>query len=341
MSNSLFDLTEKSTLVVNNLSPSDINYPVVNLENGMKAQSIVFEKISPLLSKIAGAGGTISSAINKSNTTKKWVVDMTKTVSDGVEAGAIKLVEENGKIFAQLRDAKGKYGDKLPIHEETLKSSGVNSSQFVNSLQMMAMQKQLESLMVEVKEISSAVESIYIGQQNDRIASYFTGLFLYSEAQNTIDETFKKLLLAQSLKSFSDCSCKLTLEMQENIKYLKQHKYEKHIFTAKESIEKRISTIQQCFAFTHQSYLMKSALYLEMGEPQAMIKALEEYGGFIKNNVVENAKLLKDYDLSDDGTDTGLWSNRAKLLSSINEVSNSLNSSKEYLLTMKEVLHED
>lgn len=69
----------------------------------------------------------------------KYVVDATESTLDAIESGKIKLTTENsGKMFAQIREANGHYGSKLPIKKEVF-AKGIDPIQMANALQMKAL----------------------------------------------------------------------------------------------------------------------------------------------------------------------------------------------------------
>ena len=137
-----------------------------------------------------------------------------------IESGAVKLsVEKSGKMMAQIRDANGRYGEKLPIRKEYFKK-GIDSAQMANALQMQALQEQLSQITDQIQVINHSVVRVLEGQQNDRIAQYYSGLALYAESRLVTDSAMQKALVAQSLKALAEATFELTLTMQSDIKHL-------------------------------------------------------------------------------------------------------------------------
>ncbi len=257
-----------------------------------------------------------------------------------IDNGSVKLVEENGKMFAQLRK-NGKYFSKLPIKKENLNAVGFNSGQAINSLQLAGMQQLIIDIKEEVEEISKTVGRIYTGQQNDRIALYYAGMNLYIEALNIEDSNIKKLLYSHALKEFTESTCKLTLEMQESINNLRTFKSKFIDTKSGTKLLNYISSIQQSYAFIHQSFLMKATIYAKLHETKTMVKTLQEYSSFLDYSINKNLKLLQKYDINDDGTNTSLWCNRTKLIKNINKVCDTIENSNEVILLLGDDLNEE
>lgn len=112
-----FDLANPD---IDYISPYDNDYPVILLTNGLKSQltgaqtfvkeiySIV-EKHSPILAQV-------KQALKKGC---RYVVDISdKTLSD-IESGKIKLTNENGNIYAQIRNGNH-YGKKITYKKRSV-----------------------------------------------------------------------------------------------------------------------------------------------------------------------------------------------------------------------------
>lgn len=65
-----------------------------------------------------------------------------------------------------------------------------------------------------------------LGQQNDRIGLYYSGVALFIESLNVSDDNLKSNLIAQALKSLTEATFQLTLKLQTDLKYLKNKEYD-------------------------------------------------------------------------------------------------------------------
>ena len=131
--------------VSNDISPFDAAYPVELLSNGLKlkldqAENVVINifkevaKVSPMVAQVREA----------TKKGYKYVVDATESTLEAIESGKIKLTTENsGKMYAQIREANGHYGSKLPIKKDVF-AKGIDPIQMANALQMKALQDQVQ-----------------------------------------------------------------------------------------------------------------------------------------------------------------------------------------------------
>lgn len=314
---------------IQDVSPYDNTYPIFLLSNGLKAKlneaQIVAQDIYKAVIKQAPALAQIWQATQKEF---RLVVDVGDDMLKAIESGAVKLsVEKSGKMMAQIRDANGNYGERLPIKEEHFRK-GIDSAQMANALQMQALQDQLSQITDQIQVINHSVVRILEGQQNDRIAQYYSGLALYAESRLVTDSAMQKSLVAQSLKALTVATFELTLTMQSDIKHLANRDC-KHVKGKRiEYIDEHMQSVNQCFAFIHQAALLRAGIYCNEGELSAMTAVLDEYSRFIETTVGKNAALLAQCDVSDDGTTEGIWNSRAQIKLDVSEFSKQLNNPK-------------
>ena len=244
----------------------------------------------------------------------RYVVDMTDDTLEAIESGCIKLTtEKSGQMFAQTRQANGRYGTKLPIKKETF-GQGVDLTQVAMALQMQALKDQLQSVVEQLTIINQSVVEIRRGQQDDRIALYYSGLSLYLESKSVTDEELRKNLITQALRALSDAVFQLELTMQSDIRYLENGEYRKpKDKDIPKRLAERMAEINKSFEVIHQTSLLRAGIYCEMGEMPAMSRVLSGYARLIEGTVAQKAKFLSECDSSDNGTERGRWRSRARL----------------------------
>lgn len=321
--NCYVDLTSP---VLDELSPYSAAYPVELLSNGLKLKLAQAGNIAENVYRaIAKSSPIIEQVREATKKGYKYVVDATESTLEAIDSGKIKLTTENsGKMYAQIREANGRYGSKLPIKKEVF-AKGIDPIQMANALQMKALQEQVQQIADQIAVIDHSVREVIQGQQNDRIGLYYSGLALYLEARNVNDPDMKKALIAQSLRALSEARFQLGLTMQSDIKYLTNGEYKVGKGKSVELIDSRINNINQSFAFIHQSTLLRAGIYCNEGELTAMTTVLNEYSNFIDGTVAKNAGLLAQCDKTDTGTDKGVWKSRAKLKLDVSEFNKQLN----------------
>ena len=322
------EIIDLASLEIKNVSPYDNAYPIVLLSNGLKTRlaeaQAVAKDIYQAVIKQAPALAQIRQSTQKGF---RLVVDAGDDMLKAIESGAVKLSVEKSGMMAQVRDANGHYGEKLPIKKEYFRK-GIDSTQMANALQMQALQDQLSQITDQIQIINHSVVRVLEGQQNDRIAQYYSGLALYGESRLVTDPNMQKALVAQSLKALTEATFELSLTMQSDIRHLTnrdgKHAKGKRI----EYIDEHMQSVNQCFAFIHQAALLRAGIYCNEGELSAMTAVLDEYSRFIETTVGENAALLAQCDRHDDGTTEGIWNSRAQLKLDVSEFSKQLNNPK-------------
>ena len=322
-----FDLAEP---VVQEISPYDVSYPVVLLSNGIKNEleraQTVAQNIYRAVVREMPALTQVQQAMDKGC---RYVVDATDSTLKAIESGALKLTQENGKTYAQLR-VNGKYGSKLPIKKEVFRK-GIDPTQMANALQMQALQDQIQSVADQLILIDGSVREVLQGQQNDRIGLYYSGLSLFLESRSVSDAGLRNALQAQALRALAESTFQLKLTLESDIRYIENKEYDKAKGKRKELIMEHMNSINQSFAFIHQATMLRAGIYCDIGEHGSMARVLEEYSHFIETDITKNAVLLSQYDINDDGTQTGLWASRSQLQLDTAELSRALNTPQKTL----------
>ena len=322
-----FDLAEP---VVQEISPYDVSYPVVLLSNGIKNEleraQTVAQNIYRAVVREMPALTQVQQAMDKGC---RYVVDATDSTLKAIESGALKLTQENGKTYAQLR-VNGKYGSKLPIKKEVFRK-GIDPTQMANALQMQALQDQIQDVANQLVLIDGSVREVLQGQQNDRIGLYYSGLSLFLESRSVSDAGLRNALQAQALRALAESTFQLKLTMQSDIRYIESKEYDKAKGKRKELIMEHMNSINQSFAFIHQATMLRAGIYCDIGEHGSMARVLEEYSHFIETDISRNAVLLSQYDINDNGTQTGLWASRSQLKLDTAELSRALNNPQKTL----------
>lgn len=319
------------------LSPYDDNYPAKllsdSLNNILNLANIAVEKVYKSVSKHASDIAQIPKALTKDF---RLVLDVTDEVKKKIATGELKLTVENcGKTYAQFRNGS-RYGKKIPVKKEDF-CQGFDPVQMANAMQMRAIQSQLENMSEQLSLIDSSAQQILQGQQNDRIAMYYSGLSLYLEAKNVSDDVMKKQLIAQALRALNETTFQLNLTLKSDIEYLEKEEFKKHKKNRVELIDEKMNNINQSFKYIHQASLLRAGIYCEQGELIAMTAVLNEYSRFIKERIAEKAELLVECDVSDTGLLESGWKARANLHLDMNDISRQIEQKNKILyLTMEE-----
>ena len=303
------------------------------------------KKADAIIEKIAEAAVAASLAEEAASglkQTTRYVVNMSKETQDALEKGLIKLDRgKDGQLYAQLRDADSHYGKKLSISEE-LVGQGIDTLDAVNALQLKAIQEQLAEMAEAIDAIGQDVEEVLQGQQNDRLGLYYAGEALFLEAQSIQEPTFKAMLSSQALKSLSDASAQLSMQVQADVRYLVEGKYKERRGKQAEEIASRMESINKSFEVIHRAALLKASVYYEAGELQAMLSVVSDYGRFLEEVIVPHAPRLAEFDRKDNLLRGGTWEKRSQSLSDVRNIKGQLASGAAFYLEApeKEESHE-
>lgn len=242
----------------------------------------------------------------------RFVVDMPDKVKEALKDGRLKLDrDKTGHLYAQLRE-NGKYSKKFPIREEVV--GGIDPAQVNAAAQMAVVKAQLEDISRTLSDIGEEVALISEGQRTDREALCASGEAMMLQAAETTSPEFKRLLIAQAIKSLSDGRIQIERDFETHIHALEAGFDGKGKKTRVQKIDECIETLHRDFAGVHQAASLMAAAYFQVGETGAMLEAVRSYGRFIERVVVPNQALLVSYDKGDTKLIGGVWESRAKAL---------------------------
>lgn len=297
---------------ITEISPYDESFPIKLLSDAFDMQIDKAEKTFVRIYEDV-AKNTMNFDVQglQGEEKSRLVVDATEETLKGIHDGKIKLVEEHGKIYAQLRE-NGKYSSKLPIKEEIYQDGG-NAEQIAIAMQLKSIQETLAMVTKQLGVIDERVQEVVCGQQTDRLGVYYSGVALFIESTCVSNEEMRKNILSQSIRALSEAIFQMSLLMQSDIKYLYNKEYEKQKKIRYELIKERMDRINQCFSVVHQATLLKAGIYCKEGELLATSVVLEEYARFINGTIAKNSELLAQCDILDKGTTIGVWRSRADL----------------------------
>ena len=326
----------------NTLSPRDPQYAIQffmsALQNKLVQAEGFAESVYKAVIKEASTTTQIAKAFEKGS---RFVVDMSDATKDAIDKGQLKLVPEHGKLRAQLINANGHYGQKLDIKEEFFRK-GIDPTQMANALQLKALQEQLQNITEQINIINSSVLEVLQGQQNDRIALFYSGINLYLEAKSVKNPEMKNALIAQAVRALSDGSHQLYLTIDSDIEFLTTKQYNKFRAKKSETIQSKMDNIHKTFSFIHQATLARAAIYCEQDEYVAMASVLDEYSRFIENSIASKANLLSQCDPTDNGTEHGVWKSRANLKLDTSKFRERLSfDTQEYYLSLEDSKNEN
>ena len=310
-------------LNITEISPYDEYFPMMLLSNAFNLQLDKAEKTSmKIYEDVVKNNFTFMNQWTQGEEKLRLTVDATEDTLKDIHDGKIKLVEEHGKLYAQLRE-NGKYSSKLPIKEEVYKDGG-NAEQIAIAMQLKSIQETLVMVTKQLEIIDERVHEVINGQQIDRLGIYYSGVALFIESTCVSNGEMRKNIISQSIRALSEAIFQMTLLMQSDIMYLRNKEYDKQKKIRYELIKERMDRINQCFSIIHQSTLLKAGIYCIEGEMLATGVVLEEYARFINETIAKNSELLSQCDTLDKGSAIGVWRSRANLELDVSKIINCL-----------------
>ena len=265
---------------------------------------------------------TVLEAGKALNNNLRLVVSASEKTMDGIAKGTIKLVNENGNVYAQIKNGQH-YGKKLPVRAE--KFSSFDPSTFAAALQMQALQTEVESVHTQVMVLTDLTKGILQGQTDDRIGLYLSGAYMFIEAKSVKNKSLAVELCSQAIRSISEAEFQLSVSLNSDIKYIVKKEYKTiPIKERQKNVTERMNSIEQKYTYIHKATMLKSAIYFDLGETGAMVSSLREYSKFIDNVIVPNALVLSQVTVGDDGSSNGRWQKRIAVRLDVSDLANRL-----------------
>lgn len=312
----------------------DNQYTVKQFKNEIQNSNSIIDKLAK-----ATADGFNKGRVKTEESSEdeyRYIVNLTDDVKKAIANGDMKFNIENGNTFAQLRTKDGRYGEKLSISKELIKQ-GLTPGEAALAMQTQLIHEDLMRMMDILDAIGTNVQNIIQGQHNDRVGLFYSGLNLYLESKSVKDSTLKKYIAAQAIKSLSDANAQLTQEIQMDIQYLLDRDYKSEKRKAVVSaIDEKMMSIRKSYDVIHQSYVLKSFIYYEMKELDAMLASFSEYGNFISKVIANNAARLSEYDVNDNSLTKGFWDKKIDVLDNITDMRDKIANTNVFYLSNEE-----
>ena len=324
-------IKQNTPMIADALSLFDEQFSISDFQEAIETEEVASDSIKAAVRKAVKNATDLTGEEDGS----RYIVEMEDGIKDAINSGKIKLdTNASGEIFAQLRDDKGHYGQKLPIKEELIEQ-GVSVEEVELALQMDIIRDQLKEIISALSSIESRVTEVLQGQHNDRLGLFYSGLSLYIEARSISDDVLRRQLTAQALKSLSDANSQMIQELRTSVEYLITEKYKKSKKIT-DKIDEQLSIIHQCYDIVYRASFLKAAIYHENGEIPAMLTAIDEYGRFVEKMIVPYAGKLSELDRHDQFIEKGTWGAISHTLIGCKELKQRITQNHTYYLTLEE-----
>lgn len=216
-----------------------------------------------------------------------------------IAKGAIKLMSrKDGSLMANLIDTKT---NKI-IETISLKKFNI-TPELSHAINDFTMQMQMAQIAEQIQVINFAIEEVKQGQEYDRLATAYSCQQKLLQIMSFNNKDLKTNALMNLALDAEDSRNLLMKSQMINLDFIKKQPESligKFLSGSKqEEIDNKISQIRESFNATNMVSLVEAIAYQEIGEDNAAKKSLDYYNNFIKENYVNNKKLLNRLDLLD------------------------------------------
>ena len=303
------------------------NFELINTEDyeiGFLKETISDnkDKTDKVINAVADAVRMVDSAkkIKDAKDEFKLVADISPDLMKEIKEGTKKLDECGDKIYAQIRDANGNWGEKITLKKIPSEIT-IDPVTLSMAMQMKSIEKKLDDIVDALEVIGETVEWVREGQENDRIGLYLSGINLYQEATTIQDQNLRKLIVSQAIKSISDACSQEMQSAASDVKYLLDNRYmDLPKGKIRSEKNKRIADINKCLEIIHKAAIFRAGIYYQEGELNAMLGVFSQYARFLDSVIISNAGKLAELDSTERRIDNSKWSKKQDILISIDEI---------------------
>lgn len=316
----------------------------VKYEDRDNAGIKIFEKrfrennneIKNIFDNIVGVSPMVAELVDGLKKTETISLKLSKEITEKLKSGEYSFMRtKDGILKAEIIDLNQK-GKPIVQHcdleiKEVCK--GVDMKKLLNSMQSYQMQKQLEQISQQLDDISNRLNEVLRGQQNDRIALYYSGLELYLDSMRINDETFRKDMLSLAIKTLKDSNEQMIQQVKSDIKVLLDKfdiKSGKIKGISIKDINDRMTSINKAFEVIHKNSILSAGIYYENNEIKAMLGVLERYSGFLQQTLLDRCgeysvkEILYQYDENDKALEGSWYSRSTEIPKSISRIKEEL-----------------
>jgi hypothetical protein len=184
------------------------------------------------------------------------------------------------------------------------------------------MQLQMAQIMQGLENIQSQVNRVLNGQQDDRLSLFDSCMQQFEQAENIIDANLRTAKYLDILSTATNAKCALMRSVQRDLTFfferedysiiqsLLDFKADKHAAEHMNNLRVAISVITQSTAVEAQAYTI-------LGERDAAMVSLRQFGAFIESNLLNSPEKIQYLNSWDQNNDN-------RLISYLGEVSKSI-----------------
>lgn len=248
-----------------------------------------------------------------------------ETVKIVLSDKAKKMIKEGKWSFAKVKDhgdlfraiIKDKNGN-IVEHAKLVMEDGVKSIdpvQLAFAMQAMAIQTQLKDISESLEILSDKLSSVIAGQQNDRIALFYSAEALYREAIISNNPIMKQQMIVEALSTLTNSIESLTQTTLYNVhKIVDNYDLKKNVFKKDKINEELFPDVKMSYMVIHNAYALKTAIYCNEQEYGSAMQTLKSYKSFLEQSLSNgNGDILYYADKKENSLE-GFWQKRQNVL---------------------------
>ena len=225
--------------------------------------------------------------------TEKLKLVFSDEVKKKLEDGTYHLMKKkdaDGVFKAIVVDGKGKIKAQADLKWEEL-CKGVDPARLTLAMQGMAIQQQLRAITEQLNEMSETMEEVLMGQYSDRLALFYSGEAIYREALATKDPERRKQLISAAILSLTNSISSLQANLAFEIRNVCD-KYDeakgRFVGIKTDKLKDKMFLINSSFQTIHKAMTLKTAIYYQEGEYEAVTRVLTDYKSFLERSLTED-----------------------------------------------------
>lgn len=223
--------------------------------------------------------------IQSLNPQKVYDVVMSDEAKELFKKGALEFKERSDGlgVMPTLVDKAGQFGKQVALKERLI------APDKIPALNNMVVQQQLAQIINLLEEMNESLNDVLQGQQNDRIALYYSSQQQYIEALSVESPNLKELFLTNAIKTANDSRFQLMETAKYDIRFISKIPIsgfgQMVNTTSSKRIASNISKIRFAFKAINDATGICAASYAQLDERHALLTSLEPYRQFIQSNL--------------------------------------------------------
>lgn len=218
--------------------------------------------------------------------------DIQKMINDGV----LKLMQgKDGSTTADVvytsGTKKGRVYKKIRLDEQSF------TPDLASALNDFSVQMQMAQIMQGIETIQKQVNQVIVGQQDDRLALFDSCMLQFQQAELIKSPQLKTSKYLDILQTATTAKTSLMRSVARDLLFFAERENNSIVqslfdFNADKLAAEHMSNLRCCISIITQATAIEAQAYMRLGERDAAIVSLKQYGYFINANSLDNKETL-------------------------------------------------